>query len=91
MGAPYSVEARAIFARCAILAVMAYGNANAAEDDETGPSFDCDMAQTAIEKQICASPALAAMDRTVAEQYKALREEVRSEALRNAIVADQRA
>lgn len=63
--------------------------ANAAGGD--GPSFDCDMAQTQVEKQICSSPALAAMDRKVAERYKALQNEGRSEALRNGIVADQRA
>ncbi len=58
---------------------------------ETGPSFDCDMAGTKIEKQICGSPALAVLDRQLAEQYTALQKEIQSKALRNAIVADQRA
>lgn len=91
MGTPYTVKARAMLGRSVFLAVMACASANAAEGAETGPSFDCDMAQTAIEKQICASPALAALDRTGAERYEALQNEVRSKALRNAIVADQRA
>jgi len=55
------------------------------------PSFDCDMATTPIEKEICGSPSLAVLDRQLAEQYTALRTETQSKALRNAIVADQRA
>ncbi len=58
---------------------------------ETGPSFDCDMARTAIEKRICGSPALAAMDQTVAARYTALQLDIQSKAARTGIVADQRA
>lgn len=67
--------------------VFALG-ANAAGGDQ--PSFDCDMAQTDIEKQICGSSALAALDRTVAQQYESLHSAIRSRALRNGMVQDQR-
>lgn len=57
---------------------------------DAGPSFDCDMAQTQIEMQICGSPELAGLDRTVAQRYHALGKDIRPEALRNGIVQDQR-
>ena len=35
-----------------------------------GPSFDCNKASTAVEKMICASPALAAADAQTVAAYK---------------------
>lgn len=39
---------------------------------QTGPSFDCSKASTAIEKAICARPELAKADRAMAAAYTAL-------------------
>lgn len=58
--------------------------------DHANPSFDCDMAQTEIERRICGSPELAGLDQTVADRYDALGKDTRSEALRNGIAQDQR-
>lgn len=79
---------RTAFAFITAIATLA---ANAIAADSMSPSFDCDMAGTEIEKRIRGSPELAALDRAVARRYDALGEEVRSEALRNGLVADQRA
>lgn len=40
---------------------------------QTAPSFDCNQAGTAVEKAICADPALSWLDHTMGQLYAALR------------------
>lgn len=54
-----------------------------------GPSFDCARATTLAEQTICADPALARLDRRMAERYAAVRRALPS-AARPALTRDQR-
>jgi len=54
--------------RLAVLALLACLAARAAE----GPSFDCTKVTGAVTRAVCASPELSALDRQLAEHYRAL-------------------
>lgn len=60
---------RALLPVLTVLLPLAAGYASAQQ--QTGPSFDCRKAKSPLEKDICTSPKLAALDRRVAEEYAA--------------------
>ena len=58
---------------CLVFAVVSFNALDAAAEENSGPSFDCDKASTPTEYAICASDDLSALDRKLSAAYKAVK------------------
>jgi uncharacterized protein YecT (DUF1311 family) len=75
--------------RTAILAVAVVGAVALGATAEGAPSFDCRTARTAVDRTICGSEQLSDLDRSLAEQYLAARDQL-PVSLREWLREDQR-